>query len=410
MNQMIGRWIFFSFYFCYAGLSQAEEAGLAAALHSTIALHPAMHGKQAEIEAKEFAADSARAQRYPSMSSQLGRRGKNNVATLVVRQPIWAFGRIDHTIAYADADKKVNEQDFLRVKRRLLEDTAVAYAVMEGMNMRLDVAIENVDAHEKLHQQIQRRYKGKLASKTDVLLAAVRLRQARAQVLRVQGEKHIALDDLQALTQVAIDTSEKVSDSFRHLDNIHDIEGLAAQQDATVQYKKQLVDLALKNIGQVRSAAMPTVYVQAERNFNAPGYARGTNYSVMVDGNLDGFGLAVFGRTSAARSQLEAAKRDLDSTRNDIRRKVKTLMNNRGMQASLMEGIGLAVDDLQVTLNSYNRQYGAGFKAWLEVLNLQRELSDQKTMLAQAKSEWLIQTLRIQAMTGLLDQVSAKEK
>lgn len=119
----------------------AQQAdGLQAALQAALTLHPAISGKQSQIKAREYSADAARAQRYPSLTAQAQQySGDNRDATtgddlstpmtLRARQPVWAFGRIDKSIAFADADTDVERVDLLRVQRQLLEQTAVAYAL-----------------------------------------------------------------------------------------------------------------------------------------------------------------------------------------------------------------------------------------------------------------------------------------
>jgi len=386
-------------------IANAAESGLSAALQATIKWHPVMRGKQAEVDAKGYAIDSAKAQRYPTFSAQWGQRDEDEVAIVSMRQPLWSFGRISNGIDYAEADKHVGDADFLKVKRKLLEDTAIAYAAISGIRQRLQVGLDNVEQHKQLYQQIKRRHQGKLASQTDVLLVEVRLRQARTQVLRTRGELHVAKNDLQALTQTDIDARPEVSAEFTQLPSAERLATMAIQNEASIKHKQQLITLADKNVDRIFSSAMPTLYLQAEQNLNAPGYETGTHYSVMLDGKLDGFGFSTFGRSRAAKAQLDAAKQDLYATRNDVRRKVKTLLNNRQMQQTLIRGLQRAVDDLQTTMDSYSRQYGAGFKAWLEVLNLQRELTDQRIQQSQAYNEWLVSTLRIRVLTGMLDSL-----
>src|SRR5690606_38555412 len=127
------------------------DDGLQAALRAALSWHPAVSGKQAQIKAREYSADTARAQRYPSLSLQAQQYTEANrdtstdedlstPVTLRARQPLWAFGRIDNSIAFADAETGVERVDLLRVRRQLLERTAVAYAQVLGARQRLAVA------------------------------------------------------------------------------------------------------------------------------------------------------------------------------------------------------------------------------------------------------------------------------
>src|SRR5690606_1373420 len=91
-------------------------------------------------------------------------------AALRVRQPIWAFGRIQSSIAAADAEVSAERADLLRVRRQLIERAAVAYAEVLGSQERVEIARQNVTEHRTLLAQIERRVTGQLASTADAHL------------------------------------------------------------------------------------------------------------------------------------------------------------------------------------------------------------------------------------------------
>ncbi len=71
--------------------------------------HPGLASQQALVRSKEANADSARAARLPTLGASAGTgqiSGYNDSTstTLSVSQPLWAFGRIDSAIDYADDD------------------------------------------------------------------------------------------------------------------------------------------------------------------------------------------------------------------------------------------------------------------------------------------------------------------
>jgi adhesin transport system outer membrane protein len=63
------------------------------------------------------------------------------------------------------------------------------------------------------------------------------------------------------------------------------------------------------------------------------------------------------------------------------------------------------LDDLESLVASYERQYESGTKSWLDVLNVQRELFDQKRQLVQAQTDWQTYTLQLLARGGDLDKL-----
>ena len=385
--------------------------GLGAALHATLAHHPAVSGKRAEVEAKGYAGDSARAQRLPTLDGQAGAQDDDtHPITLRVRQPLWAFGRIDSNIAFADADQAAEEADLLRVKRDLLDQTAVAYAKVLGVRQRLVVADENIAALERMQQQIKRRQEGQLASVADVRLAQARLIQGRAQKERFVGGLDVALTELRALTQVTVSSDKNVPEAVTRLPSPAELEANAQQSSADVQLKKMQVALARADVQRERAAPMPTLYAQAERYFNQPTYGDEFRVGVVLEANLDGLGFAAAGRNKAAGARLQASQEDLAATRSELVSSVDSLIANRRSQQILMESSRQSVSELREILASYQRQYEAGRKAWLDVLNIQRELVEQRLQQVEAENQWLIYSLKLAALTGRLDALAEKSE
>ena len=395
-------------------VSAQQADGLQAALQAALSLHPAVSGKQAQIEAREYSADAARSQRYPSLTAQVQQYSESSrdattgedlstPVTLRARQPLWAFGRIDNSIAFADADTDVERVDLLRVRRQLLEQTAVAYASVLGSRQRLQVVEASLAAHQSLFEQISRREQGQLASAADVRLAATRLAQAKARVERYAGELEIARSDLLALTQAPLPALQPVASDLLQVSEGEALHQAALNGSAEVRFKKQEIARARASVDQVRTASMPTLYLQAEQDYDQPSYRDETRVSLVLEGTLEGMGFATRGRTDAAVAQQSAAEEDLAYAVSELERSVRRLQRSRELQTGLIRVQSESLAELGAVLGSYQRQYVAGTKSWLDVLNIQREFSEQQLQLVQSKSDWEIYSLQLAALTGGLD-------
>ncbi|NOQ77190.1 MAG: TolC family protein [Methylococcaceae bacterium] len=389
----------------------AEETDFAMALQTTLSQHPTLTGQYAEVEAKDFAGDSARAQRYPSISGQVSAQHTDTYPIGIrARQPLWAFGRIDSGIAYADTDMSVQEIALLQLKRQLIDETAVAYASIQGGRERLSVALENVTALESMYQQIDRRAQGQLASLADVRLAKARLLQAQAQKERIASELQVAQNELLALTQTPVMTVAPVPETVTDLPNVLELMTLALDSSADIRLKTENIALAKADVDRERAAPMPTVYLQADYFYNDQ--AAGTSdfrVGVNIEANLEGMGFVAFGRNNAADARLRSVNADLDASRNEVKRNINSLYTNRVAQKTIMASHRYSVAELSEILLSYQRQYEAGQKPWLDVLNMQRELTEQKYQLSQAHNEWLIYSLKLAAFVGTLDTLAGEK-
>lgn len=391
-----------------------HAAGMVQALQSVLRLHPALQGKRAEVAAKQSLGESARAQRLPSLTTQLAAQRNNltdsNPANVRVRQPLWAFGRIDSAIALADADTQAEQADLLRVQRQLLDQTAAAYVRAWGARLRLRVGTDNQAELQVLLDRIRRRVGGKLASAADVRLAKARLMQARMQRDRLETEWLLAQAELEALTRSPVDSSLPVPQDILQPGSqrqLADWLRLGEEAHADMAYKTRRLELAEAEVERERLASMPSVYLQADRSFQtASSVNPGTTVGVVLEAALDNLGAASRGRVGAALSRREAAVADRQSTLNDVQRTIRSLHLQRETQRQLRDNQRRSVTELKLLLDSYQRQYEAGYKSWLDVLNMQRELTEQRLAQVQAETDWLLHALHLAALTGELDPLA----
>jgi len=393
----------------------ADASGLAAALRATLDHHPAIAGKRAEIKAKAYTGDSVRAQRLPSISAQANTwdRGRdeptqeqNGTGTLRARQPLWTFGRLPSAIAYADEDVQLSKAQLLQIKRELLDQTAVAYCRVVGAKQRLDVARSNADSLATLVQQIERRFEGKLASNADVRLANARKMQTDLQVENFTSTVDTSLTELYALTQTPVEVDANVAPDTVHLPELAQLQSQALAQSANAQVKQHQIDLAKANLRREKNATSPTLSLQADRYIDHPYIDKDPLVSVVIESSFDGLGFVSRGRNRAAAAGIDAADEDLAATRVELTRTVRTLYANRELQGRLLRTQTESVNELSAILASYQRQYEAGQKSWLDVLNMQRELSEQRLQKAQVENDWLIYTLKLAAIHGDLDALA----
>ena len=387
-----------------ASFAAAEMSGIEDALRATVRLNPTLKGKLSEVSASGFDGDVARAQRYPSLSGQWA-SNDDHPGSVRLRQPLWAFGRIDSSIDFADASLTANQADYVQLMRQVLDMTVTAYARVQGSRARLQIADDNLQSLTRLYQQIQRRQSGELASVADVRLALARMVQAQSQKDRYQTELDVATADLLSLTLVPVDTTPVIPASLLQLPATVDLPALAQEQSAAVQLKLQRIKLAQALVAREQTAAMPTVYLQGDQAFNQPYVSDKPRVSIVLEANLDGMGFATVGRTRAADARVQGSTDDLNAARNEVRRTVTGLVSNLQLQQSLEKSQAESVNEVKAILDSYQRQYESGFKSWLDVLNMQRELTEQRLLQVQATNDGQVSALKLKVLIGGLDVV-----
>lgn len=391
----------------YVGISSAGD--LPTALKLAIGKHPTVTAKLEELKSLGFDINSAEAGRYPSLSVQ-GQAMSNDQTQVVARlqQPLWAGGRIDGGINLAEMKLRSAQASLLQIRRQLMEDTSAVYAELLGAMQKLRTAELNVKEHEKLLALISRRQVGSFASEADVRLARSRLTQAQAQQEQLRGVVEKAQSDLQALTQEPLTGVSDVEDGMLQLSDPVIIMKEAETNSPTVQ--QRMIDVEVSRIqADLRGAdMMPTLSAVLERDLylaNKNGSVpQDTRVGLAVSGTVEGVGLAGFGRLKSAAALIEAAKKGVETARNELRRRTAGLISDRKMYGRVMESNNLLVVATQETLDSFMRQYDAGRKSWVDVLNAQKELADARQALEQTKSSRMEYSLRLGVVTGRLDK------
>jgi len=157
-----------------------------------------------------------------------------------------------------------------------------------------------------------------------------------------------------------------------------------------------------------KSELMPTISARADRDI-AP---RSTStvdqlrYGIVLEGRLEGGGLVGMRRIEAETARIDGAQEDIEAMRVESRQRLDRLISERNLQRDMLAAQESVVASVRETLASFVRQYDAGRKGWVDVLNTQRELSDAQQQLESARAAWVEASLRIAVMLGLLDETA----
>lgn len=386
----------------------SKPDGVIAALRHAVVLHPTIRSRLAELNALGFDLQSDEARRYPSLSLQAQTMTDEQTQVFArLQQPLWVGGRIDGAIDQSRVRLLAGKASLLTLQRQVMEDTAATYAALLGIRLRLKAAELNVQEHEKLLALISRRQVGSIASEADVRLARSRLTLAVSQREQLKGQLTRAVTDLQALTQEPLAAVEPVPEALTLLPERGRIVPGIIAASATVR-QRQLEVAVVQAEAELRKAdLMPSLYARLDQdiysaNMNGSQPAE-TRAGIVLEGNIEGVGFSGWKRIKSADARVDAARRDVESARNEARRRAQALLAEAESLQSVMlsnEELVSATDD---TLASFMRQYDAGRKSWVDVLNAQRELSDARLSLEQTRSSLQENRLRLAVELGMLD-------
>jgi adhesin transport system outer membrane protein len=239
----------------------------------------------------------------------------------------------------------------------------------------------------------------------------------------------VAFAQLEALTQIPVETEIPVDPRRTVLPPTPEVEALALENSADLHFQRLKLEVVRFDIKREKIASLPTLSARFEQSFGDQKIAPlptlsarfeqdfvdqgngvpDTRYGLVIEGSVEGLGLVSLGRVRGATARLKAAKHQVDATHNEVRRRVNTLMIDRTVQQRLNRSQGAALEAVEATRSSFLRQYENGRKTWLELLNIQREVAALSFDLAQIQNDELILSLRVAALTGCLYQLAGIE-
>lgn len=381
-----------------------EELDRAARLAA--ATHPLVEAAEAEAEAREYEYRAARWGRFPSAtvealaategSSFADRDGL--ALNAVVEQPLWAGGRISGAIDRARANLRAGEGRVGETQTDIAQRVVQAYYDLVLATERLAVVEANLSAHNSLLEAIGRRVTQEVSPRADLTLGRSRTAQVELDLAATQEARESAYLRLLELTGgVEIEPSlppPGVSETLPPQD-VALAEALACNPGLISQ--TQLIAAAQADRKIARAQLWPQVLLQLSQN-----EITGARAAIVLRSQL-GSGLSQFSVVDAADARIKRAMAEFGEIERRVREQLRRdYVLVKAAEGRIAAGM-LAADAAGEIIESYRRQFIAGRRSWLDVMNATREAAnarlaetDARVTAAESVARILISTCRWQ--------------
>ena len=153
---------------------------------------------------------------------------------------------------------------------------------------------------------------------------------------------------------------------------------------------------------------LPEVYLRAERQYGNFNFANGGPENRLFLGVASRFGAGLSGLSNmtAAQSQLDAAVAEVQVQMRSVNEQV---LADHALAWSSERRLALVRTSLRLAQSvseSYDRQFLAGRKTWLDVMNAARELAQTETQLADLYSSQVVSSWRLSFLTSGVEAVT----
>ena len=383
--------------------TQVEAWSFEQLVRHAIATHPSVLARRSSAVAAHADLRTAVWQRYPGLAVESSTEGLGDTpsATVVrVQQPLWTGGRITAGIDAASSRRDAAESMIKETTDEVTLKVITAYVEAVRQQARQEAALLNVTEHEKLLEMIDRRVMQEVSPAVDKDLAESRLYQA-------QNEFSLARQILdQALAQLAQLTGKLVkqvldiqkNDDF-HLPESRDL--LLKQALARLPTLQRLAaeeQAAAADVTSSKALWWPQAVARYDKRFGH--YP--DDQALLVIEMQPGAGLSSVSAVAAARAKQDAARQAQESALRDLSEQITVDWNEVQGARERLRGSLLARQKSAGISESYARQYTAGRKSWLDVLNAVREATYAEYAVADVTAQLHGARMRLRLLSGEL--------
>ncbi|MDO5768196.1 MAG: TolC family protein [Psychrobacter sp.] len=395
--------------YSHAALSDVQINAL---ISQAIQTHPLVGSARAEQQATTEGINAAKLGLLPTPSITSGYdKDDDLVSQIVIRQPLWTGGKLTANVNQAIFDDKAAIEHVYEQQNQVAITTIEAWQSYITAVAKQRVNLNNLDQLNEFEAMMQRRVNQGVSARIELDLVTNRILQEQNAYQAAAEQQRIAAARLEQIIGQPLSQNSALT-----VPNIEILVAQAKQQSAgfeqmafnkasfynpTVVKEHFQIESAKQEVEAQQASRYPTVYAQYQHayyhkdNENDGKFSLGLSYDPGA-----GFSNLALARASEARvnslvQNQEAARR---SVMEDIQVQYQQFASAKDRENSLIA----AVAGAQIVVSSYRRQFIAGRKSWLEVLNAVREHSDYQTQLVQTRADILGSFYKLQVAFGLM--------
>ncbi|MGL5500039.1 MAG: outer membrane channel protein TolC [Plesiomonas shigelloides] len=307
------------------------------------------------------------------------------------------------------------EVNYSAAQQNLILRVANAYFGVLRAQDNLTVILAEKKAVFRQLEQTKQRFDVGLVAITDVQDAQAQYDQVRASQITAQNDLDNSLENLREITgnlpsQINIlDTKQFSTDMPLKIDQLMKE---ADAKNLNLMSARLGQELSREGVRLASSGHLPTLGLQGSVGVSDTNVTSGPTPSANGDSTSVGVVLSIpiysGGRTSSEVRQAEygfiSSSEALEQAYREIQKNVRAAHNNIGASISSIKANEQAVVSAKSALDATEAGYEVGTRTIVDVLNSTRSLYNTNRQLANARYDYLINTLNLQGAVGVLNE------
>jgi adhesin transport system outer membrane protein len=405
-------------------MADAGAATLEETVRETIETSPDVLIAGSERDAVEQQMEQSRAGFFPQADITLGTGWEysDNPTTRSVDGGSRNFNRDEAEILVRQLlyDGHGTESEFERQRARVNSRAYDTFSTAEVTGLKaveayLDVikeqklvqlAVNNLDNHQKTYDRIVKRGERGVGSKADVQQALGRLALARTNLM---AERNNLDDAIAAFVSVVGHEPENLQEAIsleqRLPASFDEALATALNNHPRLKSAEADVDAAREQHEAARALFFPRIHLEisGSNNDNLDGVpGRNKDASAMIRGRYNFTGGKDMARRQETIYELEQAKEIRDRTRRQVTESIQLSWNAYETAKQQLEFFKIHVDASKQALLAYRKQFNIGQRTLIDLLDQENEVFQANINYVNGLNEVMFSTYRILAGTGKL--------
>ncbi len=372
--------------------------------------HPLLLAARLEAQAGTIDINAVERQRWPSVSAVVESNTGNTTSlpshSLRVQQIVWDGGLVSSRVTEAENQLIISKLRVGLQQKQLFLQITNAWQSLLAANARVQVAQKTMARLDGFKVQMQRRVDAEASSRIDLVLANSRQLQTQVELDAAQRNLKVALLKLEQLSGEVnlrqhlpnLAPFPPLSSAAPFINQLQQADWVElATRAPAVQIARSDVVSARNRLRSKEAERWPQLYVRVDKPVGN-NYLNANNSTVTFAGlsYTPGAGFANVVEAEALATRIAKSEQGVEVAMKDIQ---EILQNDREeflnayTQISALEKSVLGSD---MVLASFERQFQANRKTWLDLLNQVRELAQNEYALVDAQASLVGSRLRLE--------------
>lgn len=358
-----------------ANIEWTEPAGfvppaLEEAVNIVSEKYPSLLSARAALKAAASDVKTAEWQRFPTLTGNLQYLDDNASPEpqLVIEAPIWSGGRLSANIRQARAREEATSAQYVETVLDLAVLTTQTYFEIARLTEREQLLESSLKEHEALVATMERRVAQEISPVADLELARSRAAQIEQDYTNTIAQRRSAL---RSLAELIADPTYDLGpipqyDPEETLPNRDAIEEQAVAYSPTLERLRSEADIARADLAGRKAEILPSFNAQYSYDD-----IFGSRVGVVL--RAQNTGLSQFSQVNSARLRIDSSLEAIRVQEQQLRRDIDSALIQYDAAKRRSEiSLSAAATAARVSA-SYTRQFIAGRRSWLDVMNALRE-------------------------------------